>query len=79
MIEAPKVSTYAEATAMVLNAQQRHYVAHLERIADGPPHQATAVAFKPEIGSIRDGYHAILSGRASTKGFWSTPRSTKPA
>lgn len=67
-LQAPRVSAFAEANATVFHASQRHYVAHLERIADGPPRRAGSLAFKPEVGSIRDGFHAILSGRKLDQG-----------
>lgn len=40
-----------------------NYVAWLHRQADGPPGQATAVAFAPVAGTVEDGTDVMASGR----------------
>src|SRR5207245_238213 len=44
------------------------YVAHLERLADGPKNQATALAFMPETASVEEGFRANVSGRRLDQG-----------
>ena len=44
------------------------YVAHLERLADGPKNQATTIAFMPETASVEEGFRANISGRKLDQG-----------
>ncbi|WP_435006170.1 hypothetical protein P12x_003812 [Tundrisphaera lichenicola] len=51
-----------------------HYVGHEERVADGPINQATAVAWKPEVAVVEEGFHAVVSGRKLDQGVLSRIR-----
>ncbi len=62
VVQAPKVTSPAGATACVANEEQRNYVAHIEKLTQGPADHPTALAFKPEIRTIDDGCKIVLSG-----------------
>jgi hypothetical protein len=46
-----------------------HYVAHLQRCANGPVDHATQVAFVPEIGRLSESFQAMVTGRKIDQGF----------
>lgn len=70
ILQAPKAVTPSGGEVRFVNEQQIHYVAHLERVADGPVNKATKVAFKPEIDQVHDGIRARLSsGRVEDQGL----------
>lgn len=68
VVQAPRVTAIEGASATIRREDDRHYVANLKRIADGPPLQATRVAFQPEVKSVKDGVTAHLVGRAMDQG-----------
>ena len=70
ILQAPKAVAPEGDEVRIVNEQQIHYVAHLERIADGPVNKATKLAFKPEIDQIHDGVRIRLSsGRVEGQGL----------
>jgi len=60
IVAAPRIQAKLGEAVLVSNETAHHYVAHLERISDGPPGEGTQVAFKPEIGEIHDGVRVNL-------------------
>jgi hypothetical protein len=70
ILQAPKVITPADGEVRVLHGEDIHYVAHLERIADGPVNQSTRLAFRPEIDQVHNGVRTRLSsGRVEEQGL----------
>lgn len=60
LTETPPIVVALGEPAMMTNEEKIHYVAHLERISDGPPGEGTQLAFKPEVGEIHDGVRVNL-------------------
>ena len=50
------------------NALLVRYVAHMDRVADGPINEATAVAFVPEVATVDEGVKAKIEGRKLDQG-----------
>ena len=66
--KAPKVTTTADAVATVNSDQTQNYISHIERVSDGPINGGTTVAYQPEVGTMREGFNAIYSGRRIQQG-----------
>ena len=64
----PKVTAVPGATATVkVDDADRHYVADMERVADGPFNRASKVAFKPHVGKVAEGFHADVAGEVGDR------------
>ncbi len=50
----PKPATGREVPAEVQTSLHRNYVAHLDRVADGPPGQASTLAFQPQVEVLEE-------------------------
>jgi hypothetical protein len=61
VLQAPKVVAPSGDEVRVINEEAIHYVAHLDRVADGPPNEATRIAFKPEVDQVHNGVRTFLS------------------
>lgn len=60
IVSAPRILARLGEPARMSNETTHHYVAHLERVSDGPPGEGTQLAFKPEIGKVHDGVRVNL-------------------
>lgn len=60
ILQAPKVTTPLNGVAEYRDVIEHRYVAHLERVADGPVNQATRLAFHPKVDVIQEGVQARL-------------------
>ena len=70
LVSAPMIVTPAGGEVSVVNEHSIKYVAHLERIADGPVNQATKIAFKPEVDEVHSGIRArFSSGKVTDQGM----------
>ncbi|SIO58389.1 hypothetical protein SAMN05444166_5661 [Singulisphaera sp. GP187] len=70
IVQAPKVTTPAGGEVSLTHGEVIHYVAHLERVADGPINKASKLAFKPEIAQVHNGIRTRLSsGRIEEQGL----------
>lgn len=70
ILQSPKVTTPAGGEVSLAHGESIYYVAHLERVADGPPNKASKLAFKPEIDRLHNGVRARLSlGRVEEQGL----------
>ncbi len=61
IFDAPRIVTPAEGEVHFEHGEVVSYVAHLERVADGPVNKATKLAFKPHVDKINTGIRARLS------------------
>ena len=68
VVRCPLAVTDEGASSQIRSETQHNYVAHLKRVADGPPGENTAVAYEPVIGTINDGVTAEFSCRAVAGG-----------
>lgn len=62
IVQAPRTVAPLGQGVRVVNETAHNYVAHLRRIADGPPGEATELAFVPEVDQIREGIQVDLTG-----------------
>ncbi|MHC5539448.1 hypothetical protein ACYOEI_14620, partial [Singulisphaera rosea] len=70
VVNAPKVSAQGDGEVRFDQGENIHYVAHLERIADGPVNHATRLAFRPEIAELHNGVVTRLSsGKVEGEGL----------
>ena len=67
-IKAPKIVTAPGAVATVTSDKMQDYIQHVRRVADGPINGGTAVAYIPEVASVREGFSAVFSGRKLDQG-----------
>lgn len=65
LVQTPKMTMVEGARGQVGNTSEQFFVTDLERIADGPPGEATEVAFRPNIQKVRGG---IVIEMSSTQG-----------
>lgn len=56
----PKPTTGREVPAEVQTSLHRNYVAHLERVADGPRGKATALSYNPRIEGIEEWLNVVV-------------------
>lgn len=68
-VGAPSLTSAEGARATVHTGTERAYVADLKRHADGPVGHATALAYRPEIGQIKDGVSLTVEGRWMDQGL----------
>jgi hypothetical protein len=64
----PRPTNGREIPATIRTALRVPYVAHLERVADGPVGQATAVAYKPQIDYVDETLSVAAHCRAMDQG-----------
>src|SRR5262245_1650194 len=64
----PRIAANAGNTATLQIKKTRHYVARLERKADGPPGEATWVAFVPGAARVDEGCDLSVSGEPEPSG-----------
>ena len=69
LTQAPRVTADEGAPALVETGSTIHYIAGLERIADGPPLKASKVSFLPREGQVKEGLRATLAARADGEGM----------
>jgi hypothetical protein len=62
--DAPKLSAAEGVAIRFAMRNPIHYVAHVERVADGPVGEARRVGFIPRTAQVADGFQVQLSGRA---------------
>lgn len=62
IVQAPNVTVLMGDRVSLADGDKINYVAHLERVADGPVGQATKLAFKPDIDHVYNGVQADLTG-----------------
>ena len=67
-VKAPKVTANPEAVAVVHSDQAQNYISHVERISDGPINSGTMLAFRPEVGTMREGFDVAFAGRRLDQG-----------
>lgn len=67
VFQAPRMVARVGDPVRMTNEETSHYIAHLNRISDGPPNQGTNVAFQPEVDQIHHGIRVELS-RTEAKG-----------
>jgi len=68
VLQAPKVSSYSQATATFFHNSSRHVVTGLSRQADGPVNHATRVGYTPKVENATEGWSATVDGRKLDQG-----------
>ncbi len=67
-VEAPKITTFNDATGTVMNRGPFQYIGDVERVADGPINQATKLAFSPKGASVEIGFTSQFTVRRLDQG-----------
>lgn len=68
VLQAPKVTSPAGATACIANEEHRNFVAHLEKLTEGPAGHFTSLAFRPHVRTIDEGCKLSISGTPAERG-----------
>jgi hypothetical protein len=68
VLMAPQVTAVAAAPVFINHHKNIAFVGQLTRIADGPKDRATALAYKPEVDGVREGFAATIAGRKLDQG-----------
>ncbi len=68
VLMAPQVTAVAAAPVFFNHHKNISFVGQLTRIADGPKDRATALAYKPEVDGVREGFAATITGRKLDQG-----------
>ena len=67
-VEAPKITSFKDATGTVIQRGPFQYIGDGDRVADGPINQATQVAFCPKVTTIEVGFTSEHSARRLDQG-----------
>jgi hypothetical protein len=68
VLQAPKMIARIGEPVRMSSETGHHYVASLKRVADGPPSQATRIAFEPQVDQVHDGIRVnVLSSQLKGK------------
>ena len=67
-IKAPKVSLFNDSTGTINSDKVQKYISHCDRISDGPINGASQLAFRPEIGTIREGFSTQFAAHRFDQG-----------
>jgi hypothetical protein len=68
VLQAPKMIARIGEPVRMSSETGHRYVASLKRVADGPPSQATRIAFEPQIDQVHDGIRVnVLSSQMKGK------------
>ena len=59
--QAPRLFARLGDDVRMSNEDEQHYVAHLDRVSDGPPNEGTRIAFQPVVEKIHDGVRVEVS------------------
>ena len=68
LVQAPKVTAFAGASATIDTRHPRHFVVDVDRVADGPVDHAPSIAYRPSVDEIREGVSVSVSGRRTAAG-----------
>lgn len=68
IVQAPKLAMLEGVRGQVGNTSERFFVVALDRIADGPPGEASRVANQPIIERVREGIVIEVSSRKGAEG-----------
>ena len=61
ILQAPRMTANLGEPVRMTNEEAVHYVAQLRRVSDGPPDEATSLAFQPEVAEVHDGVRVVLT------------------
>ena len=70
LVQAPKVTAFAGASATIDTRQTRSFVVDVDvdRMADGPVDHAPSIAYQPSVDQIREGVSVSVAGRRTAAG-----------
>lgn len=68
VVQAPKVTAFAGASATIDTRHPRAFVVDVDRVADGPVDHAPSLAYHPSVDEIREGTTVSIDGRRTAAG-----------